>query len=101
MPFDGKHLDDVTHLLIDGRMAIEQGWTQYGYQDDEGNVCMLGAIGFRTDNENTYNEVRVTASHILDEECCGKIAWIWNDAPGRTKEEVLAVYDRVITKRLA
>lgn len=75
------------------------GWCQYDEVNERGNVCMNGAIrmvsigdpgvGLRGDcplYDAACDEVGIAL---------GSLGAVWNDAPGRTKEEVLAVFDRI------
>lgn len=105
MPFDGTQLDEVTLLLIRGREAIERGWCQGSYAKGDA-VCMEGAVGRR----NGYCLSSVI-KHAIDRLRANAISSMkrsfelptelttWNDAPGRTKEEVLAAFDRAIANR--
>jgi hypothetical protein len=88
MPFDGTRLTPVTQALIAGRRRIEDGWCQ-GVMRRRGAVCAIGAI---SRNAGAL-EVLYRAfgeGHIPK----------WNDTPGRSKEDVLALYDRAITLSL-
>jgi hypothetical protein len=89
MPFDGNDLDDATKLLIEGRKRIEAGWSQYEFQNDRGAVCIEGAIRLPAYRDAVYRLQRAIGTRSLVS---------WNDAPGRTKEEVLAVFDRAIAE---
>lgn len=88
-------------VLTLARTKVAHGWTQHQGRDAYGNVCaaqailessggadsitydacvlLLSAAGILGTNNNLYPEV----PH-------------WNDAPGRTKEEVLAAFDKAI-----
>ena len=93
MPFDGK-LDPVTLLLIEGREAIGRGWTQRATERD-GAVCVMGALGWpegAIGNASAFSEaVKRLAKAINTHEIIA-----WNDHLDRTKEEVLAAFDRAI-----
>jgi hypothetical protein len=97
LPFDGTKLDDVTKLLIEGRERIEQGWCQ-GRFEAKGSFCMLGAI--RYDHQTTKwrraARKRLARALGLGQEADGNHIPNWNDAPGRTKDEVLQAFDRAI-----
>ncbi len=96
MPFDGTKLDAVTQRLIRGRERIANGWCQASYGAD-GRYCMHGAIGgdFQL---GEYEAARERLAAALPPEAQGGAvpAMVWNDEPGRTVEEVLAVFDRAI-----
>jgi hypothetical protein len=89
MPFDGTQLSPVTQALIAGRRRIEEGWCQGSMRTREG-VCAIGAI--------SYNPKAIEVLY----RAFGEDRYIpkWNDAPGRSKEEVLALYDRAIALSL-
>lgn len=83
----------------DAKAAAEylskHGWCQYDEFNESGACCMNGAIIKATGVENA-------PSSPLYEVCCqevgvsvGSLGAIFNDAPGRTKEEVLAIFDRI------
>lgn len=96
MPFDGSQLDDVTKLLIEGRERIEQGWCQRRTRH-RGAVCAVGAL-YPTDYGIFLLAVqRLGRAAGLESVDCGEIPH-WNDAPERTKAEVLAVYDSAIAQ---
>lgn len=94
MPFDGTKLDDVTKLLIEGRERIEQGWCQHKTRE-RGAVCVIGALH---DGRSGVDEPYYAAMRRLGRAV--GLAWsllpLWNDAPGRTKDEVLAAFDKAI-----
>jgi len=87
MPFDGTTLSRTTLALMNGRRRIERGWCQ-GVLNRGDEVCAIGAM----------------KDHIALEmlmEAHGKTGLIdWNDEPGRTKEDVLELYDRAIALSL-
>lgn len=76
----------------------EHGWIQGDYfvskTDQTGACCALGAI--RTTLEEANDEC-LLAQAFAQEVGLPQTYGIhrWNDAPGRTKEEVLAVFDRI------
>ena len=63
----------------------ERGWKQHGYGVPDGPYCLAGAI--------IANGEIVDTDRILDRlrERLGMPVWQWNDAPGRTVEQVLAL----------
>jgi hypothetical protein len=89
MPFDGTHLSPVTQALIAGRRRIEEGWCQ-GVMRTWGAVCAVGAISRNP-----------KALEVL-QRAIGEGCYIpkWNDMPGRSKEDVLDLYDRAIALSL-
>lgn len=105
MPFDGSQLDDVTKLLIEGRGRIERGWCQ-GRFEAPGAVCMLGAIRWNA-TWTPEAEARLPTTMAARNRLSDAIGMretdrahipYWNDAPGRTKDEVLAAFDKAIAQ---
>ena len=103
----------VAQVLTEARKLIAQGWTQgafYDGDDGSGCYCLAGAV------------VTVSIPNLgaLDAEACADSPGIralsdclgrrvysvyaldrlteWNDTPGRTQEDVLALIDRAIAK---
>src|SRR5712664_469512 len=89
MPFDGTQLSQTTQALIDGRRRIEAGWIQGGMRSRDG-VCLVGSISSEPEAQRLLQ--LALGSDVIP-------AW-WNDTPGRTKEDVLALYDRAISLSL-
>ena len=95
----------VTELLIEGRARIARGWTQgASARDVTGSVtrawaeeavcwCAMGAVACREDDWAT-----TAAAWVVLEEAAGMWVAEWNEAPGRTHEDVLALYDRAIER---
>lgn len=84
-------------VLKDAAAYIEKhGWCQTEYQDIQGRVCMMGAIGMvvagTPDAWDTHHRSGELVAAV--EACHARtgtgIPW-YNDAPGRTKDEVLRV----------
>lgn len=83
-----KTLEKAHQLLID------KGWVQGLYEDQEGKHCAVGAVS------------KITSNYNLKKECCAALAAnteyrnviIFNDAPGRTKEQVLGLFTRTINR---
>lgn len=70
----------------------EHGWCQGITRNEKGGVCMYGASEFCG---------AACGGVYLDEavrEEIGMCVAGWNDKPGRTKEEVLAVFDRIASE---
>lgn len=100
-------------LLVRARAAIADiGWCQAGLgkttdgrlvtppQTTEGFVafCLVGAM---LTSERVWCRQRATAMAFLQAELPDYHLTMWNDMPKRTREEVLAVYDRAIAKAAA
>ncbi|HEX6215269.1 MAG TPA: hypothetical protein VFZ38_10645 [Vicinamibacterales bacterium] len=104
---------DVKQVLIEARRLIaEKGWTQGTWARDENNVrcdtidkaavcfCGLGAIRAAA-NHPAADPIRDKIFIWQAEEFLNEASKVsdyvkFNDTPGRTREEVLAVFDRAI-----
>lgn len=81
-------------ILRRARSYIEQGWCKGRLEDDDGNVCMYGAIERASPRRKRgpYDLIRkaVFDAGWIDE------ASTFNDYKSTTKSDVLAVFDRAI-----
>lgn len=82
-------MTEATKVLRDAADLLERvGWCQ-GYLEDNGKVCMVGALraaGMLRLGRGPYRELVARVSQQI-----GHCSWLqWNDRPGRTKEEVIA-----------
>lgn len=90
-------------LLIAARAKLAQGWCQGSYAvDDHGDAtlvsgpgacawCAEGAILAVTSADGPYH----TLHRLVEKHADSHLAH-WNDHPGRTQAEVLALFDRAI-----
>lgn len=77
-----------------------RGWCQGHYQDDQGQLCAVGAIRVATWGTARWdhsNAVEYLASRMAQEAMSAHlgvedIAVGWNDRPGRTKDEVIDTF---------
>lgn len=84
----------VEEALANGRNSIsEHGWQQGRLKDDEGRFCLVGGM-VRSGGKN----VPIAALSLISKVVGVPVEYLddWNDAPGRTKEEVLAAYDKAL-----
>lgn len=88
-------LDDASRLLLRAADIIEShGWCQNSYTSAGGKLCLLGAV--KVARGLTPEDAEDTEA--LVERACERVyvslglrrVHIWNDEPGRTKEEVIA-----------
>ena len=95
----------IKQILIEAKAKIEQGWCQKTDAKDKfGNfvsadsyaaVCwcsegaIISVVGLNNQAEDTMDILRFITN-------CGIVKW--NDAPERTKEEVLELFDKAIDK---
>lgn len=102
----------TSEFLQASRDRVEAGWCQNHYEDFRGNVCTSGAmkVQARADSGSFYAHLqgRIVLASKIEEEYpegiwtqiapCGEGVSIpiWNDMEGRTKQEVLNMYDKAI-----
>ena len=98
MPFDGTSYEvaasPVTRMLMDGKQRLQLGWCR-GTMRQRGSACMIGSL------EVADFEVFVEAEKILLQAINSfghsyRSVPEFNDDPGRTQQQVLAVYDKAI-----
>lgn len=86
-----KQVADLLDKSI--QRLTERGWCQGSFEDKDGRCCALGVMGRVDDFQSTaFTEaVRYVAMEIGDDmSIIG-----WNDNPGRTKEEVISLFQKV------
>ena len=84
-------LDEVGKVLDAAADYIEgYGWCQYKLEDGRGRACLMGAL-LRVWSDETIEHRYAVLDRLagLLGRSVNSIA-LWNDAPGRTKEEVIA-----------
>src|SRR5258706_8227498 len=83
---DGKVIWDVANYIE------EHGWIQCSYNRKSEGVCILGAYHALTGNED-HSSISKIANFLDTEHLKGDCFVItdYNDTPGRTKEEVIAM----------
>jgi hypothetical protein len=87
---------NTKEILIRGKQKIlERGWCQHMSIAPDGRCCMIGALALAAER---FDGADYPARRVLE----NVIGPVWsipsfNDAPGRTKEEVLEVFDKAIT----
>lgn len=83
----------AVQALLDGRAKIAKGWCQGSFSIDRPECfggaayCSLGAVG-------RFNKVALYLCSSLPPDSNGLVSY--NDAPGRTQDDILALYDRAI-----
>lgn len=95
----------TTHeVLVGARNYLEEhGWVQATMTDGE-RVCVLGAIKAASGRvARPWHCGLFPHVQVLIQALTGKVGAVssdpltrWNDAPGRTKEEVLDLFDKAI-----
>ena len=106
--------DNALRMLREGRRRIEQGWCQGSWaQDADGNAtnpwrpgavcwCATGALlnDGANDDGSGWWEATARLKTVLGEQQRGDDVPGWNDARGRTRKEVLDLYDRAIDRQI-
>lgn len=100
----------VIDLLSKARAVVQAGWVQGSYYE-AGNYCAVGAlgraahmtgIGFSSDPLYIRGTARRVLSKVVDPKSYNKrphsVITNWNDTRGRTKEQILAGFDRAIER---
>lgn len=105
-------IPDTIQVLEAARLLIEKSWSQgVAWRDSNGNpcdeadavsCCLIGAIhkaanSFPIDDTSRFS-LYVHASCHIHPYLGGLSIPVWNDMPGRTKEEVLSVIDQGIQR---
>ncbi|SRR5258706_12465283 len=82
---DKKMVDEIGECYLKAIEVIEQrGWCQGRLMDNQGKLCIVGAIQMTNAPYNTKNYALRLLHRTLG------LAGHWNDAPERTKGEVIA-----------
>ncbi len=80
--------------LLDAADQLERrGWCQGRTVDNEGRMCALGAL-IAVAGHATHDE---WLAHVKLQEVVGDRVDLWNDAPERTKEDVVAAFRQAAT----
>lgn len=79
-------------VLRAAREKVLDRWGRGTTYHESRDVCALQAIALSADS----SEASWRAGQLL-RDVIGENIMKWNDAPGRTKEQVLAAFDRAIT----
>lgn len=101
MPFDGSRYvqgSAVTRMLVESRGQVEQGWCQQAARQ-RGAVCMIGS--FTIEDFALFVEAEdLLLQAIASVGYPHPTVVQFNDDAGRTKQQVLDVYDRAIERSL-
>lgn len=75
---------------------LTHGWTQGTFQNEQGNVCLMGAFtrsGCVSLGEDVFDRILFDIRVLT-----GGPALCWNDQPGRTFNEVMDLFDELALK---
>ena len=93
--------NDVKAVLGEAKeLIVRNGWMQGQYGDADRGYCIYGAVCEAADRQGSpgleidamaaiNKDVRIVKTGIYS-------AISWNDRPGRTQDDVLALFDTVI-----
>jgi hypothetical protein len=81
-------------MLVDARQQLDQGWCQHRTRQ-RGSACMIGSLSV-SDYDVFVDAERLLLDAIRDLGHLHASVAAFNDAPARTKHQVLQVYDRAI-----
>jgi hypothetical protein len=103
MPFDQTNyletkpeveLERWRKVLLDAAQIVRRGWCQMALEDGKGRFCALGALhiadgdiadgAFSTAGRKAFIELNILVGGFIPG---------WNNAPGRTAEEVAAAME--------
>jgi hypothetical protein len=81
------------------------GWTQHEFGDINDGFCINGAVNYAGTGDSVWVrlehpnfKVLQSAKHALRNVFDILFLAEWNDEPGRTKEEVIALFEQAIAK---
>lgn len=97
---------NTKEALIKAKNLLNQGWCQAKFRDSESNkYCTMGAIFAVCPDQNGQNEMVEAFGSLLPENPSNGLKGTyaimanimrWNDAPERTKKEVIEVLNKAI-----
>lgn len=103
MPLDSTTYESqvVRDLRAGRERLVTHGWCQHQTRDGE-RRCALGAV-LTVTMDKRCKKASITLERALREKLSRPFVSVasWNDEPGRTVEEVLALYDFAIERELA
>lgn len=89
-------LEPWQQLLLDAAQYIrDHGWCQHQLMNRHGAVCLAGALESAPGWKNAQDAIEAVAR--LQPHASIWVS-VWNDKPGRTKEEVIAVLEKAAKK---
>ena len=78
-------------------VLFERGWTKHYLHNSAGNVCLRGALMQATAGRiswSVWDDISPAESIISGKLINGVNVAAWNNAPGRTFDEVIEVLDK-------
>jgi hypothetical protein len=97
MPFDGLHNTNLLDDLRSTREFIEQGWCQGScFGPHSGGGCLFAAVRDVTRGWDCNPRYRRLHDLVLAHVSPSISLSHWNDTPGRTQADVLALIDECL-----
>jgi len=103
MPFDGAEISEVTELLVIGRARIEAGWCQkkdrcnkWSMRGYHVHYCLIGSILYDLPRIGLARAEELLKDAIERLGYSHKCLVTFNDAWGRTQDQVIEVCDVAI-----
>ncbi|WP_262062632.1 hypothetical protein [Streptomyces sp. STR69] len=90
----GRQMNTAEHLELTALVIERWGWAKDGDRGERGEVCIRGAqfvllrLGYG--DADTLHRASTHLHQVLARGCGGSFV-AWNDAPGRTKQQVLTL----------
>ncbi len=74
---------------------LKHGFCKNTIEDDDGRVCVIGAIGRGVGwDPDVFQTIRDALAKVLKVDALGLVSW--NNAKGRTKRQVIAGFNKAI-----
>lgn len=99
-------MHEVVQCLIEARAKVAHRWIQGRAYDHDGGFCTAGAVEMTVNQHKWGDAVRSECWRRLSEQIHLQSNWNttipqWNDFGGRTKREVVALFDATIAEAAA
>lgn len=82
----------VKNVLKKATDRVRRGWLQDALHDYRGNVCALGAIECSTRSYDLRQDAEIALRRVIGYPFIDR----WNDARGRTKDQVVEAFRKAI-----
>lgn len=91
---------EAVRVLTQARELLQRGWQQHFAHDQaRDSYCLVGAVAAASDRmANGRHYPHSQQLCVILNDACGGIPQCWNDAPGRTQEDVLRLLDGILAR---
>ena len=76
----------------------ERGWCQHTSRDEQGRICLMGAYHGTCDTSRFFTANFKDSTYYRLYQATDRSPISWNDTPGRTQAEVLALLERLASE---